>query len=119
MRLILADESVNFKVITALRDKGYKVDAVIEETPSVKDTVVLQLAHTKEALLLTYDKDFGELTFKDKVLNFGIILLRCTEAPVIKQINLILKLLDEYGDDLSFKFTVLTSDNNIRIRDLT
>jgi len=118
MRLILADESVNFKIIVALRDKGYEVDAIIEETPSVKDAVVLQLANDKEALLLTYDKDFGELTFKDKISNYGIVLLRCSDQPIIKQINLLLNLLDEYGDDLSFKFTVLTSDNNIRIRSL-
>lgn len=67
MKRFLADESVDFRIIKSLRGK-YDVQAVIEIHAGITDEEVLQLANHMEALLLTEDKDFGELTFRLKSL---------------------------------------------------
>ena len=60
---IVADESVDFRIVTALRSVGLIVYSVAEELPSINDISVLSIAVEKEALLITEDKDFGELVF--------------------------------------------------------
>lgn len=49
----LADESVDQQIIERLREHGYVVIAVVEMEPGVSDTVVLDLANVRGALLIT------------------------------------------------------------------
>ncbi|MCW3109000.1 MAG: hypothetical protein JWQ09_3506 [Segetibacter sp.] len=57
---IVADESVDFRIVIALRAAGLIVYSVAEELPSITDISVLSIAYDKKALLITEDKDFGE-----------------------------------------------------------
>ena len=69
----LADESVDKPVVEALRKKGYLVGYGVEMEPGISDDVVLDLANKGKALLLTADKDFGELVFRLKRLSSGVV----------------------------------------------
>ena len=72
----VADESVDFPIIKLLRDNNYKVRSILEEFPAVPDEVVLGKASEGHQILLTLDKDFGELVFRLKLLHSGVVLIR-------------------------------------------
>jgi len=61
---IVADESVDFRIVIQLRQIGLTVYAIVEQQPSIKDEEVLAIANENDALLITEDKDFGELVFR-------------------------------------------------------
>ncbi|MFQ5739316.1 MAG: DUF5615 family PIN-like protein [Acidobacteriota bacterium] len=60
----VADENVDSSIVTALRDSGHDVWYVAEEKRGIEDDEVLQKAAGENALLLTGDKDFGDLVFR-------------------------------------------------------
>jgi predicted nuclease of predicted toxin-antitoxin system len=59
----LADESCDFVIIRALRGAGFDVVASAEIIPGAKDVEVLKKAQTEGRILLTEDKDFGQLVW--------------------------------------------------------
>jgi predicted nuclease of predicted toxin-antitoxin system len=61
---IVADEGVDRQVVEALRGENHDVTYIAELAPGISDEEVLQLANERDALLLTTDKDFGELVFR-------------------------------------------------------
>ena len=61
---LVADEGVDRAVVERLRRDGHEVVYVAELSPSVADEEVLQEANARSAVLLTADKDFGELVFR-------------------------------------------------------
>src|SRR3954447_4282791 len=77
---IVADESVDFRIVIALRAAGLIVYSIAEELPSITDISVLSIAVEKQALLITEDKDFGELVFRLKLPHCGVLLIRIEEA---------------------------------------
>ena len=72
----LADESVDQQVVERLRREGHDILYVAEMEPGIDDDDVLQAANEHGALLLTADKDFGELVFRLGRLSRGVVLLR-------------------------------------------
>lgn len=73
---LLADENIDGQIVDALREKGYIVGYVAEMDPGISDEVVLELANREGALLLTADKDFGELVYRLRRLSTGVVLVR-------------------------------------------
>ncbi len=67
----LADESVDKPIVEGLRRQNYIVGYVAEMDPGISDDLVLDLANREKALLLTADKDFGELVFRLRRLSSG------------------------------------------------
>jgi len=72
----LADESCDFAVVRALRGIGHDVLAVSEIYPRAEDSFVINLALKKGRILITEDKDFGQLVFAYGRKTRGIILIR-------------------------------------------
>ena len=72
----LADESCDFAVVRALRAAGHDVVAIAEVTPRAEDDAVIDLAVREERLLLTEDKDFGQLVYARGRRTAGVLLLR-------------------------------------------
>jgi predicted nuclease of predicted toxin-antitoxin system len=60
MRLV-ADENLDLTVVGALREAGHEVFAVVEMEPGIPDEAVLGITNSQVAMLVTEDKDFGEL----------------------------------------------------------
>ena len=112
---LLADESVDFGIIEALRIDGYEIEAIIEIDPSIDDDEVLEIAIKKDAILLTEDKDFGELTYRLKKPNKGILLIRLSGLTIEKKIEMVLETLDKHKEEIKNHFSVL-SVNKLRIR---
>jgi predicted nuclease of predicted toxin-antitoxin system len=72
----LADESCDFAVVRALRVAGHEVRAVAELAPQASDDAVIELAHGAGMVLLTEDKDFGQLVYAELRQSAGVILIR-------------------------------------------
>lgn len=73
----LADENLPRPVVQRLRREGLDVRWVQEDFPGVRDEEVLEAAAQDGRVLLTFDKDFGELAFRWGLpADSGVILLR-------------------------------------------
>ncbi|MBF8278004.1 MAG: hypothetical protein HW390_3077 [Candidatus Brocadiaceae bacterium] len=83
----LADESVDRQIVERLRQDGYLVWYVAEMEPGISDGNVLDLANRGGYLLITADKDFGELVFLQQRLMSGIILIRLTGLSPMNKIE--------------------------------
>lgn len=109
MLRILADENVEVHLIRALRDAGYDVLSVLESKRGIADEQVLNLARIEHRLLLTMDKDFGDLIFRQQLVNpQGVFLCRVAELPTAESTQLILHTLSKHLTDLPGNFGVLT-----------
>lgn len=115
--LILADESVNLKIVKILRTQGFEVLAIAELQPSMSDAAVLQLSLDSQALLLTEDRDFGEWVFAHKAPTSGVIYLRYRVKEFVDITAALVKVLSVYHNSLYGKFVVVTV-NKVRIREL-
>lgn len=77
MARILADENVPWNVVTALKADGHDVTSMRTVAPGSSDVQVLALALAEGRIVLTFDKDFGELAFRlGQQATSGVILLR-------------------------------------------
>src|SRR4051812_37973801 len=81
MRL-MADENVPGDLIAELRARGHDVLWARVDCPGTDDPGILARAQSESRLLLTFDKDFGELAFRSGMpASSGVILLRLA-APL-------------------------------------
>jgi predicted nuclease of predicted toxin-antitoxin system len=69
---VVIDESVDYLIVNKLKSTDFEVYAIIDELPSISDKEVLAIANKQNALLITEDKDFGELVFRFQLLHKGI-----------------------------------------------
>lgn len=60
---LLADENIPVAAIRTLNTLGYDVAAVSEISCGATDLKVMELAVEQDRVLLTFDRDFGELIF--------------------------------------------------------
>jgi predicted nuclease of predicted toxin-antitoxin system len=78
MRL-LANENFPYDAVMALRKDGHDVVWIRTESPGSLDEDILARARRESRVLVTFDKDFGELAFRSKLpASCGIILFRIT-----------------------------------------
>lgn len=75
MRL-LADESCDFSVVRTLRAAGHDVVAVAEVALGATDDAIIDLARGERRVLITEDKDFGQLVFAAAKSTSGVIFVR-------------------------------------------
>ena len=63
---LLADEGVDRQIVNRLRREGHDILYIAEMEPGMPDEAVLESANRESRLLLTADKDFGELVFRQR-----------------------------------------------------
>jgi len=114
MRLV-ADENLDLTVVGALRETGHDVFAVVEMEPGIPDEVVLGLANAHGAMLVTEDKDFGELAFRQHLVHQGVILLRLVGLPAVTKAAILIEMLEAHETELPGSFAVV-SPGLLRIR---
>ena len=109
----LVDECTGKRLAKLLEGAGFDVVFVGDWKPSATDDEVLEKAEKEDRILITDDKDFGELIFRLGKPSKGVILLRLSTTDPIKRFQVlkdVLKLLDARG-----KFVVV-GDEAIRVR---
>lgn len=116
MRL-LANENIPLSAVEALRASGHDVLWIREKASGSTDIEVMALAHKEGCILVTFDKDFGELAFcTEQPPACGIIVFR---IPMISSAYIAKALVKVIGlrDDWEGNFAVVEEDR-IRIKPL-
>lgn len=114
---LLADESLDFRIVLSLRKAGFEIVSVLEKYQGISDKKVLNLAKEFNAILLTEDSDFGEWIFAHKEKATGVVFLRYKSWEFQDISSSLTALLIKYGTNLYGKFTVVTT-KKIRMREL-
>jgi predicted nuclease of predicted toxin-antitoxin system len=114
----LADENMDAAIVDRLRQEGHQVWYVLEMEPGIPDEEVLALANQEGAILITADKDFGELVFRLRSITTGVILIRLAGLSTVAKGDIIIMAIQEHELELFTAFTVL-SPTSIRIRKLS
>lgn len=115
--MIVADESVDGNIVAHLETLGYKIHYIKKHSPGIPDLEVLETAIQNDALLITEDKDFGELVYRLRLPHCGIFLLRLAGVETSKKCSLVEFVLRENESTLKNKFSVLDEDK-LRIREM-
>lgn len=105
--ILLADENLDKSVVERLREEGHEVIAVAEMKPGIEDDTVLALANERNALLVTEDKDFGELVFRQRLVHAVVILIRLAGLAATAKGETLARTLREHGGEMTGAFTVL------------
>jgi predicted nuclease of predicted toxin-antitoxin system len=77
MAKFLANENMPGAAVETARKAGVDITWVREISPGISDDAVLALSQAEGRVLLTFDKNFGEMAFdRGKTATLGVILLR-------------------------------------------
>ena len=112
---LFADENVDAPIISRLRADGHLVVAVAELSPSISDEEVLRQANESQALLVTGDKDFGELVYQHRQVHAGVVLLRLDGLSAEAKAEIVSEALTKHGSEMLDAFSVISSAS-VRIR---
>ncbi len=112
---IVADESVDKQIVERLRVDGHEILFVVELDPGKDDETVLDHSRKANAVLLTADKDFGELVFRQHLVHSGVLLIRLAGLKPDLKAELVATTFKQHADELSAGFAVL-SRRALRLR---
>jgi predicted nuclease of predicted toxin-antitoxin system len=104
----LADESIDRQIVDRLREDGHLVRYVAEMEPGISDDEVLDLANLEGCLLVTADKDFGELVFRQRRLTSGIVLVRLAGLSPASKAKTVASAINKHVAALPRAFAVIT-----------
>ena len=110
----IVDECVGPAVARWLRQQNYDVISVFDDMRGATDDVVLQKAFQENRILITADKDFGDMVFKQKDQHQGIVLLRLSDQTTSNKIKVLEWLLEHHLQDLLYNFVVV-NEKAVRI----
>ena len=111
----VADENLDRQIVERLRQDGHVVWYIAEMATGVSDQDVLNLANHEQAVLLTADKDFGELVYRQHLVNPGVILLRLAGLLPAVKAELVARAVTAHMKEMAGSFVVV-SHRTIRIR---
>jgi predicted nuclease of predicted toxin-antitoxin system len=104
----LANVNVEKPLIDFLNKKGFDVKWVTSIDKRMPDDRVCEITNSEQRIIITNDKDFGEIVFYQKKIAYGIILMRVKGQNSSEKIILLDKLLENYLDKIVNHFVVLT-----------
>jgi len=117
--VILADENIVAAVVHQLREDGWGVVWIAEIAPAIGDRDVLARAVAEDRILLTDDKDFGEIVVREGRPHRGVVLLRLAEMPPAERADLVSTVFRTAMVEMKDAFTVVHADGRLRIRQPT
>lgn len=103
----LAEESVDQPIVARLREEDHHVVYVAELQPGISDEEVLRLADQAAALLLTADKDFGEIVFRQGSHVHGVVLVRLAGLSSARKADIVARAVREHAAELARAFAVV------------
>jgi predicted nuclease of predicted toxin-antitoxin system len=113
----LADENVSRLVIERLRARGFEVISIGETRSGAPDKDVLEAADVEGCILITEDRDFGELVIRQRLGAHGMILLELDRLSNAAEADLVAEVISAHADKLSGNLVVI-EPGRIRVRPL-
>jgi predicted nuclease of predicted toxin-antitoxin system len=117
MMRFLADENVSRLVIERLRAAGHDVISISETRAGAPDKDVLGVANAEDCILITEDRDFGELVIRQRLAVRGVILLELDRLSNRAEADAVAEVVSTHADKLLDNLIVL-EPSRIRIRPL-
>jgi predicted nuclease of predicted toxin-antitoxin system len=115
--MIIADENLEQYWINLLRQEGFEVYSIRETHQGVSDNEVAAIAKEKKGILLTEDKDFGELVFAHGLKDLSVIFLRYDQPKYETVKENLLSVIKLFYENEGNVFITVT-ENKTRIRRL-
>jgi predicted nuclease of predicted toxin-antitoxin system len=113
----LADESCDMAVVRALQGAGHEVARVAERGTGIKDIEVAEIARKERRIVLTEDKDFGQLVHAMSGMGVGVVLFRFPHHARREIGDAAVGAAEALGDRLHASFVVV-EPGRFRIADL-
>ena len=113
----MVDECTGPAVASWLKEEGYDVFSVYDEARGEKDIELIRKASNEDYILITNDKDFGELVFRLDEEHSGIVLLRLEDERSKNKKKVLDELLEYHKSELKDNFVVVTEED-VRIIDM-
>lgn len=87
-------------------ENGYDIKSVRNIDPKMTDEEILKIAVLDDRLVITMDKDFGELVYNSRLCHAGVLLLRLEDAHGEEKVRVVEKILSQYKEELYHNFCV-------------
>lgn len=104
----LVDECTGPRVARWLRSEGHEVFSVFDQARGIPDDEILAKSLFENWILITNDKDFGEMIFRERRRHHGIIFLRLYDERAANKIEVLRQLFANYADRLLGEFITVT-----------
>ena len=111
----LVDVGVGHLVEQYLSSNDYDIASVRDLDPRMPDEEIIKIAYNEKRIIITMDKDFGELVYHSLMPHGGVLLLRLEDADGIEKTKIVANILKEYSFQLSNAFCVY-QNGKFRIR---
>jgi predicted nuclease of predicted toxin-antitoxin system len=109
---LLANENFPKASVILLRDLGYDIISIGEDDPGITDRQVMELAQDQKRLILTFDRDYGELIYKHNYKpEEGVLYLRLSEFSPAFPGQIVHELIAEMKIETSRRLTVFDGEN--------
>jgi predicted nuclease of predicted toxin-antitoxin system len=112
---VLVDIGVGIAVEEWLRTAGHDVATVRSIDPRMADADILAWAVREQRLVITMDKDFGELVYRSGQAHNGVLLLRLDDANAAEKVRVVTRIFAAHQARLAGRFSVYR-DGRLRIR---
>ncbi len=113
--MIIFDENIEVHWIQLIKETQWEYFSIRENCRGISDKEVIEIAKLKKGLIVTEDKDFGELVFSYGIENVSVLFMRY-DQPQYEQIeHHFLKCIEDYLKNPCLCFITI-SKNKIRIR---
>jgi predicted nuclease of predicted toxin-antitoxin system len=113
----LADENVSGLVIGRLRDEGHDVVSIAETGPGTPDDQILNAAEADARILITEDRDYGEMVIRQRLGVRGVILLELDRLTNATEADTVAEVVSAHGERLAGNLVVV-EPGRIRVRPL-
>jgi predicted nuclease of predicted toxin-antitoxin system len=102
----MIDVGVGRAVEDWLRAAGYDVLAVRDLDPGMSDENILARAAAEQRLVITMDKDFGELVYRSGHAHAGVLLLRLEDESSAHKVAVVEQIFTPHANQLQGRFAV-------------
>ena len=106
----LVDVGVGKGIERYLHEEGYDAKAVRDIDPCMEDEEIIRTAVSENRMVITMDKDFGELVYHSSMEHSGVLLLRLEDATGAEKLQVVKHIMKNYLDRIKNCFCVFQND---------
>ncbi len=110
----IVDECTGPTVAKWLVSEGYDILSISLERKGISDKEILKIALTEDRIVITNDKDFGELIFKEKLSHCGVIFLRLANETATNKVFVLKNLLHNHIEIIDKEHFIVVTEKSIR-----
>lgn len=111
----VVDVGVGITIENWLDLENYKVIPVRSVNAEMEDEAILSMALSENAIIITMDKDFGELVFRENKRHCGVLLLRLEDAVAEEKLAVIQSIFPDHVEEIIGNFAVF-QNGRLRIK---